>query len=135
MTLVRATDVDGVDPHGDMVELPLVLWEGEPKPSARGPAVMRAAIGTTPGGRVVLARAMASSVQPLAEALARAGCTRALALDRGAGATAFLDRAGSDSPPRGRYDESVLYAVATPLAPRAFRFDPAPLVAQAPKTR
>jgi hypothetical protein len=135
MTLVRATEVDGVDPHGDLVELPLALWDGEVKSSARGAVVMRAAIGTTPGGRVLVARATVSSVQPLAEALARAGCTRALALDRGAGATAFLDRAGSDSPPRGRYDESVLYAVATPLAPRAFRFDPASLVAQGPKAR
>jgi hypothetical protein len=135
MTLERATEAVGVEAHGDLVELPLLLWDGELKPAARGPVVLRAAIGTTPGGRVVLARGMGSTAAPLAETLARAGCTRALALDRGAAATAFLDRAGGDNPPRGRYDESVLYAVATPLGPRAFRFDPTTLVAQAPKAR
>jgi hypothetical protein len=130
MTLARAADVQGVEPHSDMIELPIVLWNGELRPAQRGPIAPRAAIGTTPTGRVVLARGTFASTSPLAEALARAGCTRALALDRGAHATAFFDRAGTESPPRGRYDESVLYAVATPLAPRAFRFDPVTLVAQ-----
>jgi hypothetical protein len=125
MTIARAADVQAVDGHGDMIELPIVLWDGEARQLPRGPIVPRTAIGATPTGRVVLARGAFSSAAPLAEALARAGCTRVLALDRGARATAFLDRAGTENPPRGRYDESVLYAVATPLAPRAFRFDPA----------
>ncbi len=133
MSMVRATDVQGVDSHGDMIELPILLWDGELKPIARGATILRAALGTTPAGRIVLARGASSSGASLAQALARAGCTRALALDRGTKASAFLDRAGTDSPPRGRYDESVLYTVATPLVPRAFRFDPAALVAQAPQ--
>jgi hypothetical protein len=56
-----------------------------------------------------------------------------VALDRGAHATAFLDRAGTASAPRGRYDETVLYAVAAPLQPHGFHFDPATLVAQTTK--
>jgi len=135
MTMVRATEVDRVDAHGDMVELPIVLWDGERTPYPHGPVRERSVLGTMPSGRVVLARGVFSGVAPLVDALARAGCTRALALDRGARATAFLDRAGTDNPPRGRYDESVLYAVATPLVPRGFRFDSAALVAQAPKGR
>jgi hypothetical protein len=89
----------------------------------------------TSGGRVILARGVVTGAGALGEALARAGCTRAVALDRGARATAFLDRAGTDSPPRGRYDETVLYAIAAPLPPRAFRFEPSTLVAQGAKTR
>jgi hypothetical protein len=129
MAMVRAADGQSIDAHGDMVELPIVLWDGQLQPATPGEVALRAALGMTPGGRVVLARGTFSSDAPLAKALARAGCTRALALDRGLRATAFLDRAGTDSPPRARYDESVLYMVATALAPRAFRFDAAPLVA------
>jgi hypothetical protein len=131
MRVVRATEVERVEAHGDMVELPLVLWDGERMPDPHGPVRERSVLGTTPSGRVVIARGTFAGVTPLVDALVRAGCTRALALDRGARATAFLDRAGTDGPPRGRYDESVLYAVATPLAPRGFRFDSASLVAQA----
>jgi hypothetical protein len=129
LAMVRAADVQGVEAHGDMVELPIVLWDGLLQPAPTGAVVTRAALGMTPGGRVVLARGAFASASPLARALVRAGCTRAVALDRGLRATAFVDRAGTDSPPRARYDESVLYMVATALAPRAFRFDAAPLVA------
>jgi hypothetical protein len=87
-----------------------------------------------PSGRVLVAEATASSDAPLAEALRRAGCTRAVALDRGAHSPSFLHRAGSDTPPRGRYDDSVLYALAEPLAPRAFRFEADTSVAEAAKT-
>jgi hypothetical protein len=117
-----------------MLELPIVLWDGKPEATMTGPATAppapRAAIGMAPGGRVLIARGTVASAAPLVEVLVRAGCTRALALDRGARATGFFDRAGTASPPRGRYEESVLYAVATPLRPRAFRFDPSTLVAQ-----
>jgi hypothetical protein len=71
-----------------------------------------------------LARGSFSSAAPLAEGLARAGCARALSLDRGLQATGFLDRSGTASPPRGRYVETTLYAIGRPLSPRAFRFDP-----------
>jgi hypothetical protein len=96
---------------------------------------MRSAIGLAPAGRVVLARGSLAGPGPLAQALASAGCARALSLDRGIHATGFLDRTGTSTPPRGKYDESVLYAIGTPLAPRAFRFDPTVVVAQALRSK
>ncbi len=123
LAIVRSADVEAVDAHADMLELPVVLWDGKPAASPDGLLQPRAAIGTTPGGRVVIARGSVVSNAPLADALARAGCTRALALDRGARAKGAFDRTGTPSAPRGSYEESVVYAVATPLRPRAFRFD------------
>jgi hypothetical protein len=138
LRLTRASDAPAVDPsRGELLELPIALWDGQIAASSRvsGPTEPRAVLGVTPSGRVVLARGTVSRDSTLAEALVRAGCTRALALNRGARATAFLDRAGTSSPPRGRYDETVLYAVASPLPGRAFRFDAANLVAQSAKPR
>ena len=134
LSMVRALEPSvTVEPHGDLIELPILLWDGNAEPAMQGGIAPRSAIGVTATGRVLLARGSFASATPLAEALARAGCTRVLSLDRGAGATGFLDRAGASSPPRARYDETVLYAIAAPLRPRGFRFDPATLVAQSSK--
>jgi hypothetical protein len=76
-----------------------------------------------------------ASDAPLAGMLRRAGCGRAVALDRGAHTPPFLDRAGTDTPPRGRYEDTVLYALARPMAPRAFRFEPDGAVADAGRTK
>ena len=133
LSMVRATETVGVEAHGDLLELPVVLWDGTVQPVTAATVAPRSALGITAGGRVLFARGAFASAAPLAEALLRAGCTRALSLDRGAGATAFLDRAGGSSPPRARYDETVLYAVATPLRPRGFRFDPVTVAVQNPK--
>jgi hypothetical protein len=122
LAMVRAPDAQGTGAHEDMLELPIVLWDGKSEAAPVGPVEPRAAIGVAPSGRVLIARGAFSSAAPLADALGRAGCTRALSLDRGAFATAFIDRAGTVAPPRGRYDESVIYAIATPLKPRGFRF-------------
>jgi hypothetical protein len=138
-SLYRADDLPPLGLHDDLVELPVVLWDGASPPSpptsgARdsGPAAPRAALGITPEGRVFLVRGEFATVGPLGEALAAAGCTRAVALDRGARASAFVDRAGTSSPPRSRYEESALYAVGVPLAPRGFRFGAPTLVAEEP---
>ncbi|HEY3819449.1 MAG TPA: phosphodiester glycosidase family protein [Polyangiaceae bacterium] len=134
LSLVRGTDgAVTVDAHGDLLELPIILWDGSSLPATPGPVGPRSAIGMTSGGRVVFARGTFASESPLAEALARAGCTRAVSLDRGASAAAFLDRAGGSNPPRARYDETVLYAVATPLQPRGFRFDASTVAVQSGK--
>jgi hypothetical protein len=130
LSIVRATDVQAVDPHTDMLELPMILWDAKPESPPGGAVEPRAAVGWNPAGRVVIARGSLSSAGPLAEALARAGCTRALSLDRGVRLSSFLDRAGTPDPPRARYDESVLYAISAPLRPRAFHFEPSTLVAQ-----
>jgi hypothetical protein len=133
MSLMRATEAPTLDAHGDLLELPILVWDGAVQPSTAGVVELRAAIGVTAGGRVLFARGAFDSAAPLAEALVRAGCVRALALDRGVHATAFLDRAGSSSPPRARYPETVLYAIAAPLEPRGFRFDAATAFAQSSK--
>jgi hypothetical protein len=135
LAIARADDAPVLGAHDDLSELPLLLWDARPLPSPAGPAQPRAAIGVAPSGRVLLARGSFASAEPLALALSKAGCTRALALDRGRHATAFLDRTGTGSPPRGHYEESVLYAIGTPLRPRGFRFEPSPLVAQAVKSK
>jgi hypothetical protein len=131
LSLGRATEGSGtVDAHGDLLELPIVLWDGAAQPVVSGAVGPRSAIGVTAGGRFLFARGSFASVAPLAEALSRAGCVRALSLDRGASAGGFLDRAGGSSPPRARYDETVLYAVATALRPRGFRFDASTVAVQ-----
>ena len=60
----------------------------------------------------------------LAAFLVKAGCTRAVLLDRGAGGHGALFRAGTATPPRSRYDDTTLYAISRPLMPRGFRFEP-----------
>jgi hypothetical protein len=136
LTMARGDAVPALGPHDDLVELPVALWDGKPTPLfAAGPAQLRAALGETPSGRWVIARGEFPSAAPLAQALAKAGCTRAVVLDRGAHATAFLDRAGTANPPRARYDESVLYAVGAPLHPKGFRFDASTPVVQTAKAR
>jgi len=120
--------------HDDLAELPLCLWEGAPVASALGGAAApapRAALGVTEGGRVLLARGTVAGEGPLVQALRAAGCTRGVSLDRGVDADALFDRAGTDRPPRARYEQSVLYAIGAPLRPRGFRFEASPLVAQA----
>jgi hypothetical protein len=135
LAIERFEDAAPIGPHDDLAELPLVVWEGKRVGgTSQGPPEMRAAAGITPTGRVLFARGSAGEGS-LADALIAAGCTRAVLLDRGSRGGAFVDRAGTDHPPRARYDESVLYAVGLPLRPRAFRFEPAALVAQAGKSR
>jgi hypothetical protein len=135
LAIARADDAPALGVHDDLVELPMALWAGRVTNLPGGSVVPRAVLGVTATGRVLVARGTFASAAPLAETLARAGCVRALSLDRGAHATAFLDRAGTSSPPRARYDESVLYAIGTPLHPNGFRFDASNPVAQATKTK
>ncbi len=135
LAIARADDAPALGAHDDLIELPIALWAGRVAPLSSGPAAPRAALGITPTGRVLVARGTFTSAGPLAEALARAGCTRALSLDRGVHATAFLDRAGTSTPPRARYDESVLYAIGAPLRPNGFRFEASTPVAQAAKAK
>ena len=137
LTMARADPAPALGPHDDLVELPIALWDGKlaPLPSGSGAAAPRAALGQTPTGRWIVARGTFSSAAPLARALLKAGCTRALVLDRGAHCTGFLDRAGTPNAPRAGYDESVLYAVGTPLRPNGFRFDASTPVVQTAKAR
>ena len=135
LSIARASEARPIGAHEDMLELPIALWDGRPALLPVGAPMPRAALGVSPSGRVLVARGSFTSAAPLARALARAGCTRALSLDRGLHATAFVDRAGTVSTPRVRYEESVLYAMAAPLRPRAFRFEATRPVAQGAKPK
>ena len=75
-------------------------------------------------------------MEAMAEVLKRAGCTRAVLLDRGTGAHGSLFRAGTATPPRSRYEETTLYAMGKPLLPRGFRFESShPVEPPAPKKK
>jgi hypothetical protein len=88
----------------------------------RGDLRLRAALGVTRAGRVIVALARHDSSDPIASALVRAGCERVVELDRGSHHPAFLHRAGSTTPPMDGYDTTALYALARPMIPRAFRW-------------
>ena len=133
LSIVRPRDVTAIGAHMDLAELPLLLDDGEVLPEAhRNTAVVpRAALGITADGRVLVARTTAASDAALVDVLSHAGCTRVVALDRGAHAAPFVQRVGTSSPPRGRSDETALYVLSAPMKPRAFRFESATVVAQA----
>lgn len=137
LSIARASEAPPLDPaRGELVEVPLLLWAGKPVAApADGVSRARSALGLTATGRVLIARGVVADPVALGEVLARAGCVRAVVLDRGEGASGLLDRAGTASPPKGRYDETVLYAVATPLPARAFRFDALNAAPPPPKSR
>lgn len=129
---------DALGPTGDFTELPLLVNDGAPTSLAHSSSGeraseirSRAALGITSTGRVVLARAEVGSDGPLADALVKAGCQRAVLLDRGAHVPVTFDRAGTAALPRARYDASVLYGIARPMKPRALRFTADSTVAQA----
>lgn len=111
----------------DAVELPLLFAGAEVGVAspARPPGTTRSALGTADSGRVVVARGRDATDRALADALRGAGCQRGVLLDRGEGSRAIFDRSGTPDVPRARYDETALYGVATPLRPRAFRFETA----------
>ena len=92
--------------------------------SRLGTPTSRAALGLTPAGRVYVARTPAGGgARRWPTSLKRAGCTRAVLLDRGAGTHGSIFRAGTATPPRSRYEETTLYAMGKPLLPRGFRFE------------
>jgi hypothetical protein len=125
---------DALGATGDFSELPLLIDAGAPTSiahsSEHSDARERAALGMTSTGRVIVAKGNLASDAPLADALLRSGVVRAVMLDRGAHVPVTFDRAGTASPPRAHYDDSVLYAVAKPMAPRAIKFTADTSVAQ-----
>jgi hypothetical protein len=126
LTIASPRELASVPAHVDAVELPLLIEDGKALTVSHAGSHARAALGLTPAGRVYIARIMsgaAAGVEAMAEMLKRAGCTRAVLLDRGAGVHGSLFRAGTATPPRSRYEETTLYAMGKPLLPRGFRFE------------
>ena len=143
LSIASLRELGSVPAHVDAVELPLLIDDGKVLPVSSAGSRARAALGLTPAGRVYVARIMSGSaagtgsgVEALAETLKRAGCTRAVLLDRGAGVHGSVFRAGTATPPRSRYEETTLYAMGKPLLPRGFRFESShPVEPPAPKKK
>jgi hypothetical protein len=96
----------------------------EPRARERGDMRRRAALCITPTERLIVASALNDTSDTLAAALLKVGCTRIVELDRGSHHPAFLNRAGTSTPPIASYETSVLYALGRPMQPRAFRWKP-----------
>ena len=106
----------------DVVELPLLLKDGEPAHGAAHGNV-HGAVGLTADGRTVFATSQSGSAKAVTDALKSAGCTHAVALDRGQGKGGALFRTGTADAPRVRYAETSLSVLARPMRPPAFVFD------------
>jgi hypothetical protein len=118
-------------PDEDAVQLPLLREEGAAMGHAgdRGGQRTRGALCVAPGGEVLIALAHHDSSDPLGAVLVELGCRQVVALDRGSRYPAFVHRAGTaDLLPR--YEPSVLVAIARPMVPRAFAWDPGAPVRQ-----
>ena len=146
LTIAGARELASVPAHVDAVELPLLIDDGKVLASSHAGSRARAALGLTTAGRVYVARIMSAGVgagagagagvEAMAEMLKRAGCARAVLLDRGAGVHGSVFRAGTATPPRSRYEETTLYAMGKPLLPRGFRFESLhPVEPPAPKKK
>ena len=114
-----------VDAHAISLELPVLVWDGVAQPVTAGAVARRCRARARPRAAASSSRAARfASAAPLAEALVRAGCTRAAApRPRRRRVRPFLDAPGSASPPRARYDETVLYAVCRADRAARFRFE------------
>ena len=133
LTIAHARDVTTIGVHLDLAELPLVLDDGVPATELRKASLPapRGALGISADGTIFIARGTLATDAELAGVLARAGCRRGVALDRGARVAPFLQRVGTATPPRGRSEETALYVLSAPMRPRAFRFDAGAAGAQA----
>jgi hypothetical protein len=131
LAIVHGRDVTSIGPRVDLAELPLILDDGAPVANARraSPVAPRGALGIGADGSLFIARGSFTSDAPLADALLHAGCRRAVLLDRGSRGAPFFQRVGTDTPPRGRSEETALYVLSAPMKPRAFRFEAATAVA------
>lgn len=118
-------EVPILGPTDSAVQLPLLATAGEPTAEGRaqGPLRERAALCVTRGKRVLLARGQSDSPAPLVTALLSAGCTSVVDLDRGSSDPSFLHRTGTELPPTGDYETSVLYVLGRSMTPHAARWE------------
>lgn len=110
----------------DAVELPLLLIHGNLSNAAEvtGPVRQRGAACVLPSGRAVFALSQSVSDGANAMVLAKLGCQTAVALDRGTHEEVWLQRAGVEGAAINRSEQTTLYAVSTPMRPRAFPWTP-----------
>ncbi len=108
----------------EAVQLPWLAQDGavNAEGRAQGPMRQRAALCVTPTGRTLVARARHDTHAPLVVVLLKAGCRDVVDLDRGSHHPPFVHRTGTDLPPTGDYETTVLYALARPMSPHAYRW-------------
>ncbi len=108
----------------DATELPLTADDGKLRPEARevGSMRIRAAACVLTDGTFAMASTTFDSDEAATAALIDLGCSRIVALDRGAHASFFLHRAGTEPAPAARYETTVLDLVDAPMGGRAKRF-------------
>jgi hypothetical protein len=123
---LNADSVPTLAPSAQAVQLPLLAWRGEATADGRagGPMRDRAALCVTSGQRVILGRTRDDTAFPLVTTLLSLGCKDVADLDRGSSDPSFLHRAGTDLPPTGDYETSVLYVLGRPMLPHANRWKP-----------
>jgi hypothetical protein len=117
--------VPTIGPKDSAVQLPLLVAKGEvtSEGRAQGPLRERAALCITAGKRVLLARMKSDSAAGLVSTLMAQGCRDVVDLDRGSSDPSFLHRAGTDLPPTGDYESTVLYVLGRPMTPHAGRWE------------
>jgi hypothetical protein len=111
---------DGEPPPGaDLSELTLLAEAGKLRPTARelGPRLPRSALCVTEDQTVLVATTTFDSHEATTDVLLDLGCSRVAALDRGARASASVERAMPDQPVAAEHEYTALYAIgASPLA-------------------
>jgi hypothetical protein len=117
-------EVPKLEPVDSAVQLPLLAANSSVTHAGRaqGPLRERAALCITPGQRVLVARTRSDSSSALVSTLLTQGCTDVVELDRGSSDPSFLHRAGTDLPPTGDYESSVIYVLGRPMLPHAGRW-------------
>jgi hypothetical protein len=125
LSIATAREHGQLNTDEDMLELPVIVWDGQPTAtSLPGPVQWRAALGVTSSGRVLFARGRVGSYAVLADILVKAQCDRALALERGSRVEGRWDRRErSGVLMRPRSEESVVYVLGSSLVPRGVRLD------------
>ncbi len=101
----------------EVTELPVTVEDNQLRTAARerGPVQPRADLCVLDDGRVLAAFATFDSHEPTAAVLARAGCRRAVALDRGTERPAWV-RFGAEA--AGPFDDTALVALDRPMMGR-----------------
>jgi hypothetical protein len=112
-------------PPGDATELVLLAEGGKLRSEARRIDThrLRAAACALDGAPLLIASAVCDQAEPLALALMELGCTRVVLLHRGRQVASFIHRAGTEAPPQGLYDDTVLYGLARTAAGTARALD------------
>ncbi|HEY5957871.1 MAG TPA: hypothetical protein VIV60_15015, partial [Polyangiaceae bacterium] len=123
---LSADSVPSLSPNAQAVQLPLLALRGEATPEGRerGPLRERAALCVTSGHRVIVGRSRDDTAFPLVTTLLSLGCKDVADLDRGSSDPSFMHRSGTDLPPTGDYETTVLYVLGRPMLPHANRWKP-----------